>query len=127
MLHPKRGDIEIMTLTIREFVNREVYVNASHLVDEVIKLRNSASIDSETLNEFYYDYWATSDHLNNEVEVFEWWVVSGWLGRKLESKGELIIKSGTLTIWGRTTTGQHITMDYVIEKIYENLVSFLHS
>ena len=53
MLHPKRGDIEIMTLTIREFVNREVYVNASHLVDEVIKLRNSASIDSETLNEFY--------------------------------------------------------------------------
>ena len=70
-----------MTLTIREFVNREVYVNASHLVDEVIKLRNSASIDSETLNEFYYDYWATSDHLNNEVEVFEWWIVSGWLGR----------------------------------------------
>ena len=124
-------------LTIREFVNREVYVNASHLIEELIEVRTNGGICRALskrgmythLKEFDLDNieWPRDTETDEPVEVFEWWIVSGWLGRKLESKDELIIKCGTVTIWGRTTTGQHITMDYVIEKIYENLMSFLHS
>ena len=107
-------------LTIRDFVNREVYVNASHLVDNLIHhFYNS----DKHLEEFNWENinWPIDKETGEPVEVFEWWIVSSWLGRKLEAKDELIIKSGNLTIWGRTTTGQSMTIDWIIEKIYDEI------
>lgn len=54
-------------------------------------------------------------------EVYEWWIVSEWLGRKLKEKGYPVIDSGYNTIWGRTTTGQAILLDYVISSICEDM------
>lgn len=50
-------------------------------------------------------------------EVYEHWLVSSWLARKLEAEGEVVGEFAGLTIWGRTTTGQAICMDGVIETI----------
>lgn len=50
-------------------------------------------------------------------EVYEHWVVSDWLGRKLEGNGEIVRNVCGLTIWGRCTSGQAIALDYVIQKI----------
>lgn len=51
-------------------------------------------------------------------EAFEHWVVSRWLARKLEGKGEMVVYDFLgLTIWGRTTTGQAIFLDGVISEI----------
>ncbi len=60
------------------------------------------------------------DHLEIEPyqwEVFEHWIVSGWLGEELAKRGERVGPLGNLTVWGRTTTGQSITMDGVIRRI----------
>lgn len=55
-------------------------------------------------------------------EVFEHWIVSDWLADKLEAKGEKVAKDiGGMTIWARTTTGQGIASDYVIERIAADL------
>lgn len=55
-------------------------------------------------------------------EVFEHWIVSDWLADKLEAKGEKVDKDFVgLTIWARTTTGQGIASDWVIEQICEEL------
>lgn len=55
-----------------------------------------------------------------ENEVFEYWAVSEWLGEKLKAQGELIDDDFLgLCVWGRTTTGQSISMDGVIETIYD--------
>lgn len=52
-------------------------------------------------------------------EAYEHWVVSDWLAGKLEAKGEMVLRDFLgLTIWGRTCTGQAISLDYVIEQIY---------
>ena len=113
-------NINRVSFTIREFVNREVYVNASHLVDNLIHhFYNS----DKHLEEFNWENieWPIDKETEEPVEVFEWWIVSSFMGRKLLEKEELIIKSGNLTIWGRTTTGQHITMDSVIEDIYDEI------
>lgn len=57
-------------------------------------------------------------------EIFEHWIVSDWLGRKLEAKGERVdFDFAGLTVWGRTTTGQAIYMDRVIEEIHNDLMS----
>lgn len=53
-------------------------------------------------------------------EVYEHWIVSDWLARQLESQGETVVDFGAgCRVWCRTTTGQAISMDYVIQKIAE--------
>lgn len=50
-------------------------------------------------------------------EVYEHWIVSRYLGAELEAQGESVEEYLGLNIWGRTTTGQSISMDGVIREI----------
>lgn len=55
-------------------------------------------------------------------EIYEHWIVSEWLADKLAENGEKVDKDfAGLTVWARTTTGQAIAMDSVIQKIVSNL------
>lgn len=57
-------------------------------------------------------------------EVYEHWIVSDWLADKLEAHGEKVDRDfAGLTVWARTTTGQAIAMDSVIERIHAELVA----
>ncbi len=56
-----------------------------------------------------------------EREVFEHHMVSSWLGGKLSKHGEVVKEVFNMTVWGRTTTGQSISMDGVIEEIYKEI------
>ncbi len=58
-----------------------------------------------------------------EWEVFEHWAVSPWLAEKLAAEGERVDTDfAGLNVWGRTTTGQSISMDAVIRKIAADLL-----
>lgn len=51
-------------------------------------------------------------------EVFEHWIISDWLADKLDAHGEKVDRDfAGLTVWARTTTGQSIAIDSVIETI----------
>lgn len=51
-------------------------------------------------------------------EVYEHWIVSDWLARKLVDHCEIVENDfHGLTIWGRTCTGQAIALDRVIQII----------
>jgi hypothetical protein len=54
-------------------------------------------------------------------EVYEQWIVSDFLGRKLEAQGETVRTVLGLTIWGRCCTGQAIALDYVIQRVAVDL------
>ncbi|NCC40910.1 MAG: hypothetical protein EOM21_15975 [Gammaproteobacteria bacterium] len=55
-------------------------------------------------------------------EVYEHWLISGWLADKLREKGEAVCDDLMgLTVWGRSTTGQSIAIDRVIEQICREL------
>lgn len=56
-----------------------------------------------------------------ESEVYEHWIVSNWLARKLAERGEVTGDVCGMTIWGRCTTGQAIGMDYAIQQIAAEL------
>ena len=98
-----------MNTVEQNIVNNEVRCNISSL----IPLFNS-DVQEEILEE-------TNPDGVYFTEIFEYWIVSSWLGSKLKSKGEIVFDIGWNTIWGRQTTGQAIYMDGVIEEIAGDL------
>lgn len=55
-------------------------------------------------------------------DVFEHWIISDWLADKLAAKGEKVDKDfAGMTVWARTTSGQGIASDSVIEAICAEL------
>ena len=54
-------------------------------------------------------------------EIYEHWIVSDWLGRKLSERGHVVESYLGMTIWGRGCTGQAIYMDSVMEQICNDL------
>lgn len=61
------------------------------------------------------------DLLENASEVYEHWIVSDYFAEKLKEHGETVGELFNLTIWGRCTTGQAISMDGVIEAIANDM------
>jgi hypothetical protein len=56
-------------------------------------------------------------------EVVGHWAVSQWLAEKLIEQGEKVDTDfAGLCVWARTTTGQQISADRVIERIYADMV-----
>lgn len=50
-------------------------------------------------------------------EIYEYWIVTPWLGKKLKDKGEPVLERFGGWIWGRTCTGHEIPLDNVISEI----------
>lgn len=56
-------------------------------------------------------------------EVFEHWAVTDWFADKLIAAGEKVDKDfAGMCVWARTTTGQGISQDYVVQTIHAALV-----
>lgn len=54
-------------------------------------------------------------------EVYEHWIVDRYFGARLHERGEIVEEYLGLLLWGRTCTGQAISMDYVIEEMVKDL------
>lgn len=99
-----------------KFVEQEIHVCMSALVYE---------LQQKTPDEFMDQFpELTGRYIQNEqgeeeyIDVYEYWAVSSWLAHKLEVQGEIVENDFYgLCVWGRTTTGQAISMDYVIREI----------
>ena len=101
-----------------KFVAREVIHNASYMLRE---LRGSESFRDEVYELFYSTYSEEEGYEDELIEPYEFWIVTDWLGDKLKAQGEIVADFMGFTIWGRTTTGQAILLDYVISKICHDL------
>lgn len=128
-----------MTITPEDLVRREVCYCASSLIYTLATCHGdgqSGELDRLTEQAFELscpvldERQAEADGVEDleavideyEREVFEHWIVSDWLADKLEAKGEKVEKDfAGLTIWARTTTGQAIALDAVIEEICADL------
>jgi hypothetical protein len=53
--------------------------------------------------------------------ILEYWQVSEFLAKLLGKRGERVANILGVTIWGRTTCGQAIKMDRVVEEIVEEI------
>lgn len=108
------------------FVNREVLYCQSSLVDDLLKndaLDHEFSWDNVS-NLYYVDPDDAEDGYEedeNAREIFEWWLCTTWFIEELEKIGECILRNDYGTWWGRTTTGQSITLDWAPQKVWTDL------
>lgn len=91
-------------------------------------IRNDAATDDDVTDyaasreDAARDACEENDIEPHQREVYEHWIVSEWLADKLAEKGEKVDKDfAGMVVWARTTTGQGIAADSVIEKICEEL------
>lgn len=100
-------------------VRQEVFYCVSALIYELAKGPDGEMCEAAQELFLAYDDEETDEDGNPEPrEVFEHWIVSDWLADKLAERGETTTKDfWGLTIWARTTTGQGIAMDSIIEAI----------
>ena len=98
---------------VSNFVDREIFTCQSMLIDELLK---KEIVSWDEIENIY-----NPDNEDEAQEIFEWWLVSSWIGKKLLLEGEPVLDNGYGIWWGRTTTGQAISLDYVIKKIYNDI------
>ena len=56
------------------------------------------------------------------VEALEHWIVVDWFADELKKRGEIVGDMLGMTVWGRQTSGQAISMDYVVQDILKDIV-----
>ena len=88
-------------MTARRLVENCVQTNQTAVVDEML---NKHLLPAEYIYPFI-------------VDVMEWWLIDSWLAERLKRENQVIIVALGCHWWGRTTSGQAIYMDGVIQKI----------
>ena len=88
----------------KRIADLHVFYGQNEVVEELIR---AGKIDEEYMYPF----------VDMDGEVFEWWLVSPYLAQELKGRGEVVIDALDCHWWGRTTSGQAIYMDGVIQKI----------
>jgi len=122
-------------MNVQEIVNNHVYANIACLVDELLKTSSDfQELFYENINESCSYCEGEGESFDEDKDDFEtckncsgegylthdpltYLIVSDWLAHKLYLNDEFLIKYAGLNVWGRSTYGQMITCDYVIQKI----------
>ena len=119
-----------------QFVQREVYACISDMAEHLFSYEGDKYADWNEWENLYIarcpecgetvDYGVECPHCGaiyeeepetEPQEIYEYWIVSPWLGEKLRDKGEPVLERWSGWIWGRTCTGQAILLDSVISSI----------
>ena len=124
---------------LETFVNREVIMLASQLVEDLLQIsmygdKSYGGIELDSIENLYItdettakDYGFASLEAMQETgadrqEIYEWWFVSSWLYERLREADEPVLDSDYGHLWGRTCTGQAISLDSVIENIFDRFI-----
>ena len=80
--------------------------------------------DEETAIYEWFEIYHGGDLEDYRQEIFEHYIVTDWLANRLEEKGETVVRDFYgLTIYCRPCTGQALHCDWVIQTIYQDLIS----
>lgn len=111
----------------QKIVEQEVLVCVSSLIDDLVstywRATQAESNPFRKLQPLRYDeeeileLHRPVEHDGEEYEIFEHWIITHWLAEELKERGERTVELSGLHIWCRTTTGQQIAADNVIEEI----------
>ena len=94
-------------MTAQQIVKDWILDNQNLVIEELMKHDDSI--------------WDSLQNFDEDTDVLEWWLVTPYMADMLKNNGEVILAAYDCYWWGRTTTGQALYMDWVIQKIAEEL------
>lgn len=94
-------------MEIRELIDRTM-LHEQHEVIRELKKHDST-------------IWRGLMNSESDTGVKEWWLVTPYMAELLKEKGEVILADYDCYWWGRQTSGQAICMDWVIQRIAEDM------
>lgn len=94
-------------MTAQQIADREILYEQGYVINELLRVNESL--------------WDRISNTEEYDEVFEWWLVTPYIAELLKGNGEVILADYDCYWWGRTTAGQALWMDYVIQKIAEEM------
>ena len=94
-------------MTANEITDRLILDNQNLVVEELMRH------DESLLDSF--------QNFDDSSEVLEWWLVTPYMAELLKEKGEVMLADYDCYWWGRTTSGQALYMDGVIQEIAEQI------
>lgn len=89
------------------------YDDSENCSDEGFETEKKAMADCINQNDIDVQY----------LEILEYWSVSDYMSNKLREKGHAVIEMHGHNIWGRTTSGQAISLDNVVSAICHDMMS----
>lgn len=92
------------------YINKHVIKNQTVLINDALQFDIVAGIHHDNIQN--YNPWS-----DQQDEVLQWWLVSDWLGNKLNLMGEVLLCSDCGDYWGRTSSGQNIIHDGIFQVI----------
>ena len=101
-----------------EYMSYDELENYKEQVAEIIKELEKEEEDTTSWEEHLQEL---ENAESIPKEVLEWWLISDWLKDKLLAEGEPVLDSDYGTWWGRTTSGQQIVADGIIQKIVKKI------
>lgn len=121
-LEQDRADYPHLELYLADIEDDDDRLRFPGVSDSDLRVLLITSIEADT-----DDAWQnfTNDHElePDDIEALEHWAVSSWLAGKLAGKGEIVGEIAGLHVWGRATSGQSISIDYVITQIHKDLTT----
>ena len=94
-------------MTAQQIANEMILCGQNLVMEEL--MRHAESI------------WDSLQNLDENSEVLEWWLVIPYMAELLKENGEVILEAYGCYWWGRQTSGQALYMDWVIQKIAEQM------
>ena len=113
-----------------QMVGEVIIYNVSGLVSDISKAfwknPDSFDLDEDQVINIFQKVDESFEEDGAEPTYFEalqHFIVADWFADELEKRGEIVDKDFLgLTIWGRPTYGQAISMDYVVQAILKDIV-----
>ena len=96
-----------------------MYMTAQQITDRLIL--DNQNLVVEELMRHDESLWEELQNLDENSEIMEWWLVTPYMAELLKEKGEVILSAHDCYWWGRTTSGQALYMDGVIQEIAEQI------
>ena len=97
------GIFRLYDMTAQQIVNDLILDNQNLVIEELMKHDDSI--------------WDSLQNFNENSEVLEWWLVTPFMADMLKNNGEVILAAYDCYWWGRQTSGQGLSMDWVIQEI----------
>ena len=97
-------------MTTQQIVNDLILDNQNLVIEELMKHDECLWDELENFDE-------DTDNFDEDTDVLEWWLVTPFMADMLKNNGEVILAAYDCYWWGRQTSGQGLSMDWVIQEI----------